>query len=68
MNVTEEKELLSNIVGMTEETGRGLCEVYGYATRVTRKDGNPYIITHDLRFDRINLQIENGLIVKADIG
>ncbi len=36
--------------------------------RVCSKDGNHYAITHDLKFDRINVDIVNNIVVKADIG
>lgn len=74
MNNEVEEELLRNLIGMTETTGRGLCELYRYTTRVTIKDGKAYVGTCDLRFDRINLQLKTDpitgdvIIIRASVG
>ena len=75
---TVEKDLLERLVGMTETQGLELIKAEGYVSRVTNIDGKPYVITHDFRTDRINLQLETELtgehglrearIVKADNG
>lgn len=36
--------------------------------RIVKEDGKGKIITADLRSDRINLEIQNGIIVKAYMG
>ena len=74
----DEQELLSKLIGMTETQGQDLIKSEGYVSRVTNIDGKTYMITHDLRFDRINLKLETKLtgehglreavIIKADIG
>jgi hypothetical protein len=61
-------ELLETLIGMSETDAYKLCKENGYASRTTIEDGKPYIITCDLRFDRVNFEIENGLVTKANIG
>ena len=64
----ESKELLESLIGMTEDNGLKLCKENDYDTRIVREDSNNYAITMDLRFNRINLEIDNGIITKCDIG
>jgi|LakMenEpi03Aug12_release.lakeMendotaPanAssembly.Ray.scaffolds.fasta_scaffold2991336_2 hypothetical protein len=61
-------ELLESLIGMNKESGTELCKENDYKVRITREDSNNYAITMDLRFDRINLEIDKGLITKCDIG
>jgi hypothetical protein len=61
-------KLLESLIGLTKEEGRKLCLDNDYKIRVTREDSNNYVITMDLRFDRINLELDNGIITKCDIG
>lgn len=56
------------LVGLTVEEVTTKCHSRGYQTRKTREDGKAYMITADLRPDRVNLVIENGIVIKADIG
>ena len=67
-NMKESKELLESLIGMTEDNGLKLCKENDYDFRVVREDSNNYAITMDLRFNRINLEIDNGIITKCDIG
>lgn len=61
-------ELLESLIVMDKESGSELCKKKDYKVRIKREDSNNYIITMDLRFDRINLEIDNGIITKCDIG
>ena len=45
-----------------------LCQVSGFDSRVTREDSTHFMLTHDLRFDRVNLEVDNGIVTKADLG
>jgi hypothetical protein len=62
------KELLESLIGMDKELGTELCKENDYKVRITREDSNNYPIKLDCRFDRINLEIDKGLITKCDIG
>jgi hypothetical protein len=59
---------LSKLIGMSKNKVQDICTERGFSIRVTSEDGNPYIITHDFRIDRVNLSIENGIVVKANFG
>ena len=63
-----QNELLETLIGMLEDDAYKLCKENGYDSRTTIEDGKPYIITCDLRFDRVNFEIENGLVIKANLG
>lgn len=67
-NRNNSEEFLKSLIGMGKDDGFELCEENDYKFRITREDSNNYIITNDLRFDRINIEIDNGLITKCDIG
>lgn len=62
------KEFLESLIDLTEEQGIDLCRENGYDFRTVSKDGVSYIITMDLRFDRVNFEIEDGLITSANVG
>ena len=36
--------------------------------RIVKRDGESFPVTMDYRMDRINLEIENGVITNASIG
>ena len=61
-------ELIRNLNGLTKEEGVKLCKDNGYDVRVVKEDSKNYAFTMDLRFNRVNLYIENGMIIKSDIG
>jgi len=67
-NKNESNKLLKSLIGLTKEKGTKLCLNNGYKIRVVREDSNNYAITLDLDFDRINLELDNGIITKCDIG
>jgi hypothetical protein len=60
--------LIESIIGKTLNEARELASFNGYSTRVTREDSTDYWVTMDLRFDRINLQLDNGVVTKCNIG
>lgn len=67
-NYSDIEPFLESLKGKTEVEARELCKDTEYTVRKVREDGEHFIITMDLRFNRINLELENGLIVKCDIG
>ena len=63
----ENEEFLKSLIGKTKEEGRELCKNNDYSVRIVRVDSNRYIITMDLRFDRVNFELDNDIITKCDI-
>jgi hypothetical protein len=56
------------LIGTTEADAVNRIRAAGLIDRVTMRDGDYYIITRDLRADRVNLHIEAGTVTKAEIG
>ena len=59
------------VIGMTEE--EAIQTIEGVSSeeviyRVTRRDDESYPMTMDYRINRINLEIDNGLVTKTSIG
>ena len=67
-NYNEGKKLLESLVGLDKASASKLCSKEGYDIRVIREDSSNYAFTMDLRFDRVNLYINDGVITKCDIG
>ena len=57
-----------DIVGMIEDEARNAATEEGYTVRVTRRDGSAFPVTRDYRTDRVNFNIENGIVVCASVG
>ncbi len=59
------------VIGMTE--AEAIATIEGVSSeqltyRVTRRDGESYPMTMDYRLDRINLEIDKGVVTKSSIG
>lgn len=61
-------EILNSFIGMDREICVSICLEKNYKVRVTREDSTNYIVTCDLRFDRVNLEIDNGKVTKCGLG
>ncbi|HYE72607.1 MAG TPA: hypothetical protein VEF04_04715 [Blastocatellia bacterium] len=48
--------------GMTEVEAEAFFQRHGYTMRVTRRDGKAMITTRDMKLNRLNVSIENGLV------
>ena len=60
--------ILESLIGKSLNEANQLAGFNGFAIRVTREDSTNYMVTMDLRFDRINLQIDNGVVTSCSIG
>jgi hypothetical protein len=61
----------AEVIGMSEEDAIQTIEGISseqLTVRVVRRDDENYAITMDYRLDRINLEIDNGLVTKTYIG
>lgn len=56
------------LIGLTKDEAIRKIEDVGFRHRITNENGKSFIVTMDLRVNRINLRIENGKVVAADIG
>ncbi len=59
--MTEITILRQKLIGLTLEEAR---HIYSNI-RVTKKDGIPSVVTRDLRFERLNVEIDVSKIVKV---
>lgn len=57
-----------DIVGLVEDEARKAAAEEGFTVRITRRDGESFVVTRDLRADRVNFNIENGVVVCASVG
>ncbi len=56
------------LLGLTVDKATQLATGWGYQVRIVREDGDWFVLTMDLQSRRINLEIENGLVVQAGAG
>lgn len=56
------------VVGLQEDEALGLIRNAGAVARVVARDGESFMVTEDYRLDRVNLTIENGVVLDAYIG
>jgi hypothetical protein len=59
------------VIGMSEEDAIQTIEGISseqLTARVVRRDDENFAVTMDYRLDRINLEIDNGVVTKASIG
>ena len=54
-----EAEAIETIAGISSES---------LTPRIVRRDDESFIVTMDYRLDRINLEIDNGIVTQASIG
>ena len=59
--------LLQSLIGKPLEQAKELAGFNGFAIRVTREDSTIYMVTMDLRFDRIDVQIDSGIVTKCNV-
>ena len=63
--------IAAEVIGMSEEDAIQTIEGISseqLTSRVVRRDDENYAVTMDYRINRINLEIDNGLVTKTYIG
>lgn len=55
---------LEHIVGMSEAEASGYLIAHGYFLSLNSKDGETYIKTCELNPNRVNVDVENDIVVK----
>lgn len=56
------------LIGLTEEKALEALKDVGFFGRITFRDGKSLMRTMEFRNNRVNLSIENGLVIGAKIG
>ena len=59
---------LKDLLGLTEVEARIIILEAGYTPRVTKRNGDYFVITMDYQMSRVNLKIEDDVVVSATIG
>lgn len=59
---------LAVMLGMTEQQSFEFCGNHWMRRRIISRDGNAMVIRRDIRQDRVNLEVSNGIIISAFIG
>ncbi len=54
-------------LGLTSEKAQAKAKQMGLRSRIVREDGKQFIITKDLRQDRINFEVDKGRVTLAKI-
>ncbi len=62
------EQAAQDVLGRSEEEAVRHLEREGLTVRVVMRDGEGYPVTDDLRTDRVNLVVEDGLVVDAEVG
>jgi hypothetical protein len=68
MDTSEREKLAAGLVGKTLDEAKDMCDKQDTRLRVVSVDGVGQIVTCDLRFDRINVYLFNGVVTKSRIG
>jgi len=59
---------LKDLLGLTEHQAKTIINDSGYTPRVTKRNGDYFVITMDYQMSRVNLKIEDDVVVSATIG
>lgn len=61
------EQVAHDVIGMEEKAAVAYIEEAGYRARVVARDGENFIVTDDYDQNRINLQVEQGRVVHAEV-
>lgn len=69
LDAEPDQELISAaLVGLTKEQAEAAAAKAGYTVRVTQEDGQMFPMTMDYRTNRINIEVEDGVVTAASVG
>ena len=60
--------VVDRLVGMTEKDAIQLIESHQMIPRTVCRDGEYYVVTMEIRSDRVDLTITDGVISAANVG
>lgn len=58
----------SQFIGKTQVEAEAIAATQGLISRIARIDDEWFALTQDYRIDRVNFEIDNGLVTKATLG
>lgn len=61
-------QLEADVVGMAYDEAIKLADAAKLRLRITKMDKKARIVTRDYRLDRINVEVEDGIITHAYLG
>ena len=64
----ENQIILESLIGKSLEQAKELAGFNGFSIRITREDCLNYMVTMELRLDRINVQIDGGTVTSCSLG
>jgi hypothetical protein len=79
-NTNISEQFLDSLLGLSIENAMAKCEANNYSSRITKRDNDSFVVTMDMRFDRINFHVSTSLreynntvhidevVVKATVG
>lgn len=53
------------LVGHSEASARDAAEAQGISVRIAGRDGQSFLLRADMRFARVNLMVEAGVVTQA---
>ena len=62
------QQLGESLVGLNKTAALFACECANVECRLVCEDGMYYVVTRDFRVNRLNLSVENGLVIKVTCG
>jgi len=62
------EKFITDLIGRSEEEVKNILTKREINFRISSRDGSYYILTQDYRINRLNLHIENGIVIKITRG
>ncbi|MGL5718566.1 MAG: hypothetical protein ACRCX2_36515 [Paraclostridium sp.] len=63
-----DNKYLEKLLGMSEEQASEKIKSDGFIHRTVKRDGEDFLVTQDIREDRVNLTISNNKVIEAHRG
>lgn len=66
--MNDQTQFLEFLIGSSEADAIEMIQSSNYSYRVTSRDGVRFMLTMDVDFNRINLDIDKNRVIKAKFG
>ena len=63
-NTNISEEFLDSLLGLTLDNATAKCDANDIATRLVKRGNESFIITMDMRFNRINFEVATAMSMK----